>query len=71
MGVAETDHLRGTRPAHAPTHINVGGYMRGKGKSDASGGVEWGGVSCGAPVACIYSLWCPVNRDHCPPLQRP
>jgi hypothetical protein len=32
MGVAETAHLRRTRPAHAPTHNSVGGYMRGERK---------------------------------------
>jgi hypothetical protein len=34
MGVAEMAHLRRTRPAHAPTHNNVGGYMRGEGKKE-------------------------------------
>lgn len=32
MGVAEMAHLRRTRPAHAPAHNNVGGYMRGERK---------------------------------------
>jgi hypothetical protein len=32
MGVAEMAHLRKTRPAHAPAHNNVGGYMRGERK---------------------------------------
>jgi hypothetical protein len=30
MGGAEVVRRRGTDPAHAPTHNNVGGYMRGK-----------------------------------------
>jgi hypothetical protein len=30
MAVAEIAHLRGTRPAHAPTHNDVGGYMKGE-----------------------------------------
>jgi hypothetical protein len=30
--VAEAGHLRGTRPAHAPLHNEVGGYMRGEAK---------------------------------------
>jgi hypothetical protein len=30
--VAEVAHLRRTRSAHAPAHIDVGGYMRGERK---------------------------------------
>jgi hypothetical protein len=37
IAVAESVHLRGTRPAHAPTHNDVGGYMKGERKEKEKG----------------------------------
>lgn len=34
IGVAEIDHVRKTRPAHAPTGNTVGGYMKGERKKE-------------------------------------
>ena len=52
MGVAEMAHLRKTRPAHAPAHNNVGGYMRGERKEKQKkmrASKNWGTAGSAAP----------------------
>jgi hypothetical protein len=50
---AETGHLRRTRPAHAPLHNDVGGYMKGEGKKE-----KWAGASAIAATATVRRVPC-------------
>jgi hypothetical protein len=62
MGVAEMAHLRRTRPAHAPPHNNVGGYMRGEEKTRwaSKNGAPQGIAASG--LQALRPLWAQLMR---------
>lgn len=56
-GGKETASPRRSLQAHAPTHINVGGYMRGERKRREKGK---SGAAVQGITAAFTGLWCPV-----------